>query len=788
MERRPKPDPYKLVDTVLADKYQLEEFIGIGGMGAVYRARHVITTREYAVKVLRPDFAIANPDMVEFVLKEARAAASLHHRCIVEVTDAGITPDGLAFLVMEWLYGHTLEAELRERGVMSQDRLALLLEQICDALAHAHDNGIIHRDLKPDNVMIVTDHKGDEMVKLLDFGIAKALGARVTRVMGTLEYASPEQVTPGAKIDHRSDIYSLGVILYQGLTGQRPFRGESDHQLVYQQLEVAPASPRHIRPEIPEAVEAVILRALAKKAEERFETVTDLARSFRRAIASGVSQLVLRCTDSSTGLAVAGAFVYLNGRFAGQTDDAGQWQKENLALKEHLVRIECLGYQSWHQSVPIGVRDRVVITAELVAEPQPEVIAVKDVVDAEALAGEPEIRPTREVGKLYVNPASLTEHSLKMTRPSLLSVGVETATPTMEQTVVEAESSSGGFGVRERGSRVLISTIKRINAALTHGLEIGHHLAGKTKAATGLLVTGIGAGRKHLKSGTNLVATAEGFGQRLLLVPRAGLSLILGVLVVALVTIGVVGNLMFSAIEPEPGAPPAKNPVQADPQSSKPAAPAGMVYVPGGTFWLGRDSSEEYDGPPQIVTVAPFFMDRFEVTCEQYQKFVDATGHPAPADWPNGRFPDGAARLPVTGVSWEEANAYAHWTGKRLPTEEEWEFAARGTEGRLYPWGARWDPKNANAGGQGRLVDVGGFPQGASPFGLFDMAGNAWEWTASDWRVYPGGKPLQPIPGSKVIRGGCYTSSENEVTTTYRIPWVGRGPQLGFRCAKGVNQ
>ena len=122
-----------------------------------------------------------------------------------------------------------------------------------------------------------------------------------------------------------------------------------------------------------------------------------------------------------------------------------------------------------------------------------------------------------------------------------------------------------------------------------------------------------------------------------------------------------------------------------------------MVYVPGSTFLMGRDDGDEYERPAHSVSVNPFYIDESEVTCEQYAEFVKATGQPAPASWVGGSYPPGHARRPVTGVSWVAANAYALWAGKRLPTEEEWEFAARGTDRRLYPWGSEWKAGLANA-------------------------------------------------------------------------------------------
>lgn len=232
------------------------------------------------------------------------------------------------------------------------------------------------------------------------------------------------------------------------------------------------------------------------------------------------------------------------------------------------------------------------------------------------------------------------------------------------------------------------------------------------------------------------------------------------------------------------------------PPAQESQTPARMAYVPGGEFTMGRGAGDEYEAPPHTVSVRPFYIDLYEVTCEEYARFVKAENHAAPQNWPDGRYPPGAAQHPVTGVTWDDARRYAEWAGKRLPTEEEWEFAARGTDGRLYPWGNEWKVGMANAGGGlgggGGLADVGVF-KGASPFGAYDMVGNAWEWTADDLRPYPKGRlPEQEVDGLKVIRGGFWGSRTVKATTTFRRGWPARGAHeyvnTGFRCAMSLPE
>ncbi|HMF56411.1 MAG TPA: SUMF1/EgtB/PvdO family nonheme iron enzyme [Pyrinomonadaceae bacterium] len=226
--------------------------------------------------------------------------------------------------------------------------------------------------------------------------------------------------------------------------------------------------------------------------------------------------------------------------------------------------------------------------------------------------------------------------------------------------------------------------------------------------------------------------------------------------------------------------------------TSSAGVPEGMVAVPGGTFTMGRNDGDEFERPAHQVTVKPFYIDTYEVTNEDYAKFVKATGHNPPTTWTGATYPAGAAQKPVTGVTWDDATAYAKWAGKRLPTEEEWEYAARGTDGRIYPWGNNWTSGLANAGNKaGGLTDVGVY-RGRSPFGAFDMVGNAWEWTASDLKSYPGGSIPAQVAGAnvKVIRGGMFASDPTKATTTYRRGWPASGANdysnTGFRCVRDV--
>ncbi|HEX8284439.1 MAG TPA: serine/threonine-protein kinase [Pyrinomonadaceae bacterium] len=270
-----------LLGLVLDDKYRLDERLGEGGMGTVYRATHLLIERHVAVKVLNPRL-VADETAKERFRREARAAGRLQHSNAVAVTDFGETKDGLVYLVMEILEGRPLREVLAREAPLDPARAVSLMLQIAAAVEAAHEAGIIHRDLKPGNIFLVQRPDSPYIVKVLDFGIAKLATADEaggelsfhdtltgTGVMiGTPRYMSPEQCD-GAQLTPSSDVYSLGVILYEMLTGQTPFSGVSPLALALAHSSEVPRPPRELVATIPPALEAVVLHALAKGADER---------------------------------------------------------------------------------------------------------------------------------------------------------------------------------------------------------------------------------------------------------------------------------------------------------------------------------------------------------------------------------------------------------------------------------------------------------------------------------------------------------------------------------------
>lgn len=266
-----------LIGLTLDHKYRLEERLGVGGMGTVYRARHVLIDRPVAVKVLNQRFVEDEAARIRFH-REAKAAGRLQHTNAVTVTDFGQTNDGYVYIVMELLLGRTLQNVLAKEAPLDPARAVALMLQVADAVAAAHEAGIIHRDLKPANIFIVQRADVPAVVKVLDFGIAKLAAESLDEddqtltvigaMIGTPRYMSPEQCD-GAELTPASDVYSLGVILYEMLTGTVPFSGSTPLAIAMRHASEIPRSPREIVASIPEDLERVVLHALEKKPEDR---------------------------------------------------------------------------------------------------------------------------------------------------------------------------------------------------------------------------------------------------------------------------------------------------------------------------------------------------------------------------------------------------------------------------------------------------------------------------------------------------------------------------------------
>lgn len=722
------------VGRVLGGRYQLDQCIGSGGMGEIYRARRLHIGDTVAVKVLRPD-VIENDKTRQRFYREARAAAMLHHPNAVVIHDFGEDTDGTAYIVMELLIGRSLRQLLVESGTIAPRRAYTIIRQACAALDAGHRNGIVHRDIKPDNIFLLNTHDDEDHIKILDFGIAKLADkaldtlsieeqrlTNVGTVIGTPHYMSPEQCQ-GEEADSRSDIYSLGVVLYEMLTGVVPFVAKTPTGVAIKHVTEQPRPLRELNPVLNPAIESAVLRAMSKDANSRPQNAIELARDF---------DLALRSEANLEGSTV---------RFS----DSGEQKTVSPPVISQENATEIL-----KPAVNTGGQPRLETSRQsydtVVSSSSTDTLG-KSATDALPSSGTEVLTPSKTTGEQKLGTIDLKTQVMETPEPAPPAakepapVAKEEKTPKSEKKTDKADKRAKIEPAKS------VESAKPVPAAKPASVAKAPEPA-PAKSRTPLLI-GVGAlllllavfGAWMLGGGEEKPSTVTNSTSQ-----TAATS----------VSSGTSGNQF--------------------PQAS---APDGMVLVINGVLQVGRDGGKENEAPPHVATLKAFYIGKNEVTNEEYQAFIAQTGHPAPLSWSGGTVPAGSEKLPVTDVSWEDATAFAKWAGKRLPTEEEWEYAARGSNpDNLYPWGTKWLDGAANVlkdgAGLNRLSPVGQFASGASPFGALDMIGNAWEWTASDYKEYPGGTIKPPAAGYKnlkVIRGGSFNTNFSDATATLRSGW-----------------
>lgn len=356
--------------TLLSQRYLIEKRLGRGAMGQVYLARDQnLVTRRVAVKTVRPDIlsdeGLQEGEAIARFEREARAAASIRHPNVVDVTDFGKSPEGVFFLVMEYVEGETLYQLLRREGTLNIYRTAALLRQIVAGVEAAHDEGILHRDLKPANIFIMQQRRKsanafDGFVKVGDFGLAKIVhsdrsetqsGPESRGIIGTPEYMAPEQMQEGVKLDARADIYALGTIAYHMLGGRSPFTGNIT-QIIAQKLLHAPPALTALRSDISPEIEQAVMHALAKEPSERPTTASEWLEEFEAAIHTKVD-------DSDAGesrvviMAPPGSEVYVDDERRGSVGRSGRVVLTTIAPGQHILRVVRLGEEDDERVIEI---------------------------------------------------------------------------------------------------------------------------------------------------------------------------------------------------------------------------------------------------------------------------------------------------------------------------------------------------------------------------------------------------------------------------------------------------
>lgn len=280
-----------LIGQTIGERYYVHRRLGGGGMGSVYLAEHTSIKKKVALKVIRSELA-QSEQMFKRFRQEAKAASKIGNEHIISVSDFGQLPDGTPYFVMEYLEGGDLRNDLHYKGPFKWKRAFSVVEQICEALGAAHQVGIIHRDVKPDNFYRIERHGNPDFIKVLDFGVAKLLdgdGSVVTSTgifVGTAEYMSPEQAD-GKELDIRVDVYGTGILLYELITGSVPFRGKTEFEVLEGHCVLPVPSMRQKIPEVPAYAEAVVLKALEKNRDDRYQTMADLGAALAQARARG---------------------------------------------------------------------------------------------------------------------------------------------------------------------------------------------------------------------------------------------------------------------------------------------------------------------------------------------------------------------------------------------------------------------------------------------------------------------------------------------------------------------
>ncbi len=718
----------------LDSRYVLEKRLGEGGMGVVYKAHHKFLKTTRAIKIIKPELVGNDPSFSTRFQQEAMAAAAIGHPNIISVPDYGFLDGEVPFLVMEFIEGISLQDLMTTEGRFTPEKALQYMRVIASAVGAAHAHGIVHRDLKPLNIMIHSKGSPQEQIRILDFGLAKIksadlfgsfVGAKTTGIIGSPYYMAPEQWSDD-ETDKRCDIYSLGIILFQMLSGEVPFKGSSIPAVMKKHL-MSPPPPLAVKGSgISEALEKVVYHALEKDPILRTGSAEELIAELEQAVAANAQPK--RRTRIKTRVGTSSAkddAARTTGKQASGRVEEKDVARSTGEQKEALVT---------HESVDLDPLDATELTDDSKAN---ETI----------ISGAPVVLGRTETSEKEELPAgNISEPRLDELRRAT------------EQARRRAE---------ERAFRELSESAEAPRVRPTSMPPTLAQLAPEPSRFD----------TKSLLKKPFVLAGAAA-------------------VVVTIVIVVLILNLSTPAPQPpkEQQAPPPTHP------------PRDMVLIKGGGFTMGSDTAGLEQKGPHFENVKSFYIDRTEVTNEEYAAFIKATGYRVPTNevaearwwkpWNGSDPPEGRERWPVSNVSAKDAEAFAQWLSTRdgvkyqLPTEAQWEFAARnGTDETLFPWGNNWDDTRANLNGKQSPTIVGSFPTGQTKTGLLDMVGNVWEWTSSRASYY-NGHEIQPQEATaRVRRGGSFadkikTDFYNATDRGWYQKEDDKYPSIGFRLVR----
>ena len=717
------------------DEYELVSLLGYGGMARVYRGRDVRLKRDVAIKVIDAVYRADDAYRARFE-REAQAIAQLEHPHIVRLYRYGEV-SGLFYMAMQYIPGRDLHSYLAELKAAEEWLPALeaarLVRELCGALDYAHSKGIIHRDVKPSNIMLGEDGRS----YLTDFGLA-LLSTNETKgdIFGSPHYVAPEQAISSARVVPQSDLYAVGVILYQMFTGQRPFEGAAPLEIAMKQMGELPPSPQEHRPELSQALTTVILKSLAKSPEDRYPNGNLLATAVEKVL---------------------------------QQPEEAELTFLETANKETMGSIS----RSSMPPPPPVVTGPPLSTAPRDLPPPPAAVVVGQVPQTVSPLPKAEKRKSSNgrsclfflLFLLLVGGGAgaagwffLWEGHTFADFTYLAQNGSLPPTPTATATLTPTETPTPA----PTETATIVTT--EIAAAVTDTAVPSTPLPSPTPSPTSTTTPAPTATATSLPTPTPLVVlTRELDEMPQVIIPQTTFFM------------GARDEDELAELDER-----SRHEVTVD------AFAIDLYEVSVAQYTAFLNTLGEYVNACNGFTC---LSTRFETTRSYLTD--EQTGY-IPVE--------GFGDYPINNVSWHGANAYCQWVGGRLPTEAEWELAATGGDGRFYPWGDELQIDEAGvipavfAGTFDNLQPVNSLPEGTSPYGLHHMAGNVWEWVADGYDpIYydrsPAENPTGPevsVTDDRVMRGGGYDSVAEQLRTTNRAseraPEFRLIPNTGFRC------